>query len=147
MEEKKYIINGKTYCQKKLVILQVKQILAALEGVVFHDLSAMGVIKSLDDLVPSVAAIVLTPEGTRIKTKDMAFLTDEFENELDFETALEVAADFLAFNPISSIVSNLKKLTGMMARELEGSDIKTIISLSTRLSGNSATETSPEKTG
>jgi hypothetical protein len=147
MEKKKYIINGKTYCQKKLVILQVKQLMAALEGVVFHDLSATGVIKSLDDLVPSIAAIVLTPEGARIKTKDMAFLADEFENELDFEKALEVTADFLAFNPISSIVSNLKKLTGMMARELEGSDIKTIISLSTRLSGNSAVETSPEKTG
>jgi hypothetical protein len=102
MEKKKYIINGKTYCQKKLVILQVKQLMAALEGVVFHDLSATGVIKSLDDLVPSIAAIVLTPEGARIKTKDMAFLADEFENELDFEKALEVTAALQARQNLSA---------------------------------------------
>ncbi len=147
MEPKKYIINGKTYYQKQLVIRQVKQLLEALERVVFDDLSVEGIIRALGDSMPGIAAIILIPEGVKIKNKDLDALAEEFENELSLETTLEVVGDFLAFNPISSILSNLSGAITAMAENLKGLDIikKTVQSIASP--GNSAAGISSKETG
>lgn len=112
MEQKKYEINGKGYIQKKLVLAQIKPLISSLEGRNIDDLSAIGIVHSLGDILPELASIILIPEGVKASQRDLGAMTEEFRDELDLETALEVAADFLSFNPVSSFFERLKNLTG-----------------------------------
>lgn len=110
MDPKKYTINGKVYTQKPLVIGQADQMLELLQGVELTALTPISIIQAMGGRIPMAAAIVLTPEGIKIRDKDLNALEDEFAENLELETALEVAADFLSFNPLSSISGKAKML-------------------------------------
>jgi hypothetical protein len=110
MDPKKYTINGKGYIQKPLVLGQMDQMMNILEGVKLTALTPLAIIQALGGRLPMAAAIVLIPEGMKIRDKDLTAIEDEFAENLELETALEVAADFLSFNPLSSISSKSKML-------------------------------------
>jgi hypothetical protein len=110
MEPKRYTINGKVYFQKALVIGQAEQMMELFQGVEIQALTPLAILQALGGKLPMAAAIVLTPEGQKIRGKDIVALEDEFAETLDFNTALEVAADFLSFNPLSSISMKYRNL-------------------------------------
>lgn len=112
MEPKKYTINGKTYVQKPLVIAQAMQMDRLLEGVEIFDLSPISILRALKEKLPTAMAIVLTPIEEKIQGKNLSALEDEFTENLDIDTALQVAEDFFIFNPISSISSRFRGLIG-----------------------------------
>jgi hypothetical protein len=118
MEKCKYIINGKTYFQKPLVIGQVELLVKILEGRTVNDLSASGLVLSFGGILPKVAAIILIPEGEKISERDIEAIETELRDELTVEAALEVAADFLSCNPISLIFEQLRNLPAMLAEKI-----------------------------
>lgn len=120
MDRKDYEINGKTYSQAPIVPGQLKQIYglsAALQGVDWTDMTnAASLVAILGDRLPGFAAVVLKPEGVRLKDKDVDALTEEFEETLPLDTALEIVADFFTFNPIPSLVERLRGLIAMIPK-------------------------------
>jgi hypothetical protein len=70
-------------------------------------------------------AIVLTPDGQRIKDKDLKALSEEFAEWLDIPTALEVAADFLSCNPISAISAQYRSLVSQVWEMMKGTETST----------------------
>ena len=118
MEPKKYIINGKTYIQKPLVLGQITPFLDVMEGRTINDLNALALVKSFGDILPKIAALILIPEGVKVSMRDLSALEEEFRDELDIDTALEVAADFLACNPVSSLFTKLRKMMSMAREEI-----------------------------
>ena len=114
----KYTINSKIYTQKPLVIGQLGQLIELLGNIeISAATSVQGIIKILiaTNKLPLALAIALTPEGTKIKDKDIAALQEEFY-EVPLETASEVISDFFDCNPI---VSLCEKLSGMIEKITE----------------------------
>lgn len=114
MEPKIYTINGKRYIQKPLVLGQIAPLIAILEGRTIMDLSVQGIMAAFSDILPELFAIILIPDGETAGGKDVKAMEQEFRDEMDIDTALEVAADFLYCNPVSSIAIKLSGLTGAM---------------------------------
>lgn len=123
MDQKTYEINGKNYSQGPIVPGQLKQLYGIIEGLKGIDLSGMtdvpALVALLGDRLPGFAAVLLKPEGVRLKDKDVTALTDEFEDNLSLDTALEIIADFFTFNPIPLIVERLRALTVMIPKPLQ----------------------------
>ena len=118
MEAKKYIINDKTYIQKPLVLGQIGILMKIAEGRVINDLSVFGLIHVFGDILPKIAAVILIPEGSKVSARDLAALEEEFTNELEIDTALEVAADFLSCNPVSSLFTKLRKIIAVTKEKI-----------------------------
>jgi hypothetical protein len=135
---KSYNINGKTYTQKPLVIGQVADMKNLIAGIQIVDLSPLGIIQSLGDKLPMALAVVLIPEGAKVKNRDLLAIAEEMEENLDIDTALEMAADFLSFNPLSSISSKSRGLIDKVWQMMPKRDKETG---SSRSSKNFATET------
>ncbi len=115
MTEKKYTINGKTYFQRKLVPGQMQQLCGVISLVSGNRLAGLrgsgDIIVALGSRMLSVVAIVITPEGVRVKDKDLKEIEDElFESDADIP---EIVADFFVLNPIDSL---LKKLSGVIGK-------------------------------
>ncbi len=115
MTEKEYIINGKKYYQRKLVPGQMQQlcgVISLVSGSRLAGLRGSGdIIVGLGSRLLSVVAIVITPEGMRVKDKDLKKIEDElFESDADIP---EIVADFFVLNPIDSL---LKKLSGVIGK-------------------------------
>lgn len=123
MEQKQYTINGKIYYQKPLVLAQVYPITKLIDGITITELSAEGLVIALGDKLPRAMAIIVTPEGQKVSEKDMVALEQEFAEEMDINTALAVAADFLSCNPISSVskimVQIVMKILGSVKAQAE----------------------------
>lgn len=114
MEKYSYTIGDKTYCQNKLVLGQVRQIVKLLEGVeIKKDADSLALIKMLDDKLPDALAIVLTESGTSLKNKDIKALAEELEFSVDLDMAVQVIEDFFSCNPIASLI---EKLTGTLSK-------------------------------
>ncbi|MHC1697781.1 MAG: hypothetical protein AB9919_06935 [Geobacteraceae bacterium] len=136
MEEKRYTIGGKTYFQRTLVLIQIKQLKKALSGIEFpENLSVLNVIETLGDRIPQALAIVLTEEGTALKGKDLSALAEELEYSIEAETVFTVIEDFFTCNPTASL---LQKLAGMLG-SLRGMMTK-------RTGSTSSASPSPEET-
>ncbi|MDN3515369.1 MAG: hypothetical protein NG747_13355 [Candidatus Brocadia sp.] len=114
--EKKYLIGGKTYVQKALVLGQWRQLLDVMKGItVSQGIDTAGIISALNDKLPSALAIVLTEEGKSLRGKDIVALADEIEYEISPEIIFQVAEDFLDCNPLASLMERLAGImTGMM---------------------------------
>ncbi len=109
MAEFKYQIGGKTYIQKPLVLGQVKQLNALLDGMVIpKDISVSGLIKLLGDKLPLALAIVLTEKGKHPKDKDIEALAKELEFEIDADTTSKVVEDFFDCNQIVSLIERIQ---------------------------------------
>ena len=107
-----YAVNDKLYTQKPLVLGQIGQVTELVRDIeIPENISSHDLINLLGDKLPTATAILLTPVGTRIKDKDISALTEEFQEHMDIETAMEVMDHFLSLNPIASAI---EKLTGIM---------------------------------
>lgn len=142
MNEKKYTIDGKIYIQRPIVLGQLVMLIEELQGMEINDMSAIGLIRGLGGRLPLAMAIVLTPDGIRIKDKDVPAVADELERTLDIDTAMEVIEDFFSFNPISSISRRMK---GAMIMTIDAASEILSGTVSSRSSKTSASAISPEK--
>lgn len=114
--EKRYEIGGKTYIQKALVLGQISQLTALLGDVSFFTgYGPMGIISALGDKLPRAVAIVLTPEGVPLKSKNISEVEDAV-SELDPLITVQVVEDFFICNPVVAI---FERLTGM-AEKING---------------------------
>ena len=148
MQSKTYIINGRPYIQQPLVLGQIMQLIDLSEGIVLQSFTVEGIIKALGPKLSMAAAIVLTPEGTELKDKDLLALEAEFFSRLDLKTALEVAEDFLSFNPLSSASDRIKgMIMDLIMTILMTLERRVSGSVSDGSSKNSVTEISQDATG
>jgi len=113
--EYKYEIGGKIYFQKPLVLGQVRQLMNLLQGVAIpRESNAAELIIVLGDRLPAAVAIVLHPEGIKLKDKALDALTREIEFEISPEDTIKVVEDFFGCNPISLVLEKVNKAIGQM---------------------------------
>lgn len=119
-----YNIGGETYIQKPLVLGQLIQLTRLLNGSAFPESPGVtDIIAALGNRLPLALAIVLIPEGTALKDKDVPALASDLEFMIDPETAIQVVNDFFDCNPINSV---LEQLTGM-AQKITAAIPRTIV--------------------
>jgi len=144
MKQKKYEINGKSYTQRPLVLGQIMPLVELIDGIEFPELKALAIVRALGPVLPRALAIVLIPDDVDIADRDLEAMEREFFSHMGFETALEVAEDFLSFNVASSVLKKLKALTSVVVKNLTET-VQEISSLDS--SESSVEETSPSETG
>lgn len=109
-----YEINGKKYVQKPLVLGQTRQLTPLISGIeIKGGIDAVKLIEVLGDKLPTAIAVLLIPEGTVLRDKDVQELTREIEFEISLEQTIQVIEDFFLINPISSLS---KRLGGLIER-------------------------------
>ena len=155
MDKKTYTINDKTWYQAKLVPGQIQQLCKALTGIKdfrIMDLADAGdLVTSLGSNILRLLAIILNPEGVKIKDKDLEKLEDElFEADIDI---MEVVADFFTLNPTDTLFN---KLTGMISKTTDMIVANTVAEMKkimdeamtgkTADGSKSSSSTSPEET-
>lgn len=102
-EEKKYVVGGKSFVQRKLVWGQAKQLIREIEGVELPSaFSPKDVLKVLESRIPKLITIVLIPEGESARTKKNEEMLEFFEWEMSLEQTMEIIEDFFVCNPIPS---------------------------------------------
>jgi hypothetical protein len=109
-----YTINGKTYIQKPLVLGQIQPLITLLEGKTFDDVSPLALISELGETLPRCMAIILIPEGSSVRDRDLDALAAELAECMDMETAMLVASDFFLCNPLFSLLRQLRELVRVM---------------------------------
>lgn len=115
MSDHRYEIDGITYIQRPLVFGQIKQLSALLGGVAINlDNAAEGLLQSVGDHMPQALAIVLTPDGVRLKDKNLSDLADTLEFAITAEQIVQVVDDFFTCNPVVSILNRLSQTTGVI---------------------------------
>jgi len=136
-----YEIGGKTYIQRKLVLGQIRQLMAILDGLkVDMGMSTLDLVAALTDRLPRALAVVLTPEGVAPREKDIAKLAEEIEFEIDPETTLRVVEDFFDCNPVQDLALGLRVLGAKLEKRAG------LSRGSTSSSASSPTEISPAAT-
>lgn len=112
-----YVIGGKVYTMKPLVLGQVNQLINLIKDVNMpSESSVTNVIMALGDKLPKAIAIVLHDPETTLKNKNVEDVADTISFEMSPEQTLEIVDDFFDCIPISSI---LTKLTGTIKRVTE----------------------------
>ena len=135
---RQYKIGDKIYIQRPLVIGQVKQLLAELQGIVIpSNVDVIDLVAAIGDRLPDALAVILTPSGMSPKDKDLKKLSEELAFSLEIEQAMEVVEDFFVLNPISS-------LFGRLNQAIEKIQAQFLMS-STTLSASSQEETSQKE--
>lgn len=122
METVKYVINGKVYFQRPLVVGQIGQLGEFLEGLSLPsgNLGTAGIVKLLGNKLPRAVAIILHEEGKLLKDKDVEQLEEEFREHLEHQIALKVVTDFLEFNPPSLMPDALDTMTSLARWATDG---------------------------
>lgn len=118
MHPKKYTINGRTYVQGPLVLGQLLPLCELVEGIKIPAFTVQEIIKALGPKLSEAMAIILIPEGKSPRASDLEALAAIFEEHMTFETALEVVADFLSFNPASSLLEKIRGITASFKKNL-----------------------------
>jgi hypothetical protein len=135
-----YEIGGKKYIQKKLVFGQIRQLESELSGItVTSETTIIQLINKLigGGMLSKFFAIILTPEGTKLKDKNIDELASEIEFDIDIELGIKVIEDFFACNQIASIFEKLIKAVEALQKKQIGS---------MNLSASLQTETSQKET-
>lgn len=104
-----YTINGKTYIQKALVLGQLTQLTTILQKLVIGVANPAALMLAAGPLLPDLLAVMVAPEGVKIKDKNIEEITDDMF-ECDPETAVQVIEDFFVCNPIASLLNRLAML-------------------------------------
>jgi hypothetical protein len=142
-KQKKYEIGGTVYVQRPLVLGQIRQLSDVLGGVTLPgDATPAGVLLAVSERLPMALAVVLTPEGVSLRSKELKALAEEIEFSISSEQIVEVVEDFFDCNPVASV---LQKLAGAMGA-VAGKTIPTAGAGSTILSAPSPEEISPGET-
>lgn len=140
MDERRYVIGEKTYIQRPIVLGQLRQLLNLLQGIVIpKDVNTMGLIAALGDKLSQAIAIILTPEGMKLKDKDIKKLATEIEFEISLERTIQVVEDFFGCNPIASLLEKLNTIIDKITERIQQTGSK-------NSSVSSVMETSPSET-
>ncbi len=113
---KKYVyeINGKKWILKPLVIGQVNQLIEITDHLkIPANIGIAGLIALLGKELGKAFAIILTPEGMRLKEKDIDAIKEELEETVEIETAIKIIEDFFALSPIALV---LERLSGIIEK-------------------------------
>jgi len=111
-EIKTYVIGEKKYEQRPLVLGQFRQMMGLLTGVTFNPAAGVtDIIGILGDKLPHALAIVLIPEGSTAKDKNLVELAAEIEFNILPATIVEVVEGFFDCNPMASF---FERLEGML---------------------------------
>ncbi|OPY15247.1 MAG: hypothetical protein A4E66_00166 [Syntrophus sp. PtaB.Bin001] len=138
--ENVYVIGGKEYTQKALVLGQWRQLLDVLKGIsIPADIDAHGLVNILDDRLALGLAIIINPAGIPLKEKDIPAIADELEFSADAETIFKIIDDFFACNPLPLILEKISQGAGFLSGILQ-------TMLLTALSSASQPETLPAET-
>ena len=146
-KEYRYEINGKVYIQRPLVLGQIQQlseILARLE--LPFTASMINWLGMLGSKLTNILAIILTPEGTALKDKNVAQLAQEIETWPP-DIGVKVIEDFFDCNQISSVLGGLDKTVQNLLAKLQ-KELKTLSVSSqeaTSQNGNTSSGTTPLK--
>lgn len=120
MDKKKYIIGGKTFVQRPLVLGQWKELGEIIKQVAIPaELSPSALVAAVGDNVFIALAIILTEEGKPLKGKDLPLIADEIEYGITPETAIEAISDFFTCNPIASSWQNLQRLIFQLNEKIQ----------------------------
>ena len=115
----KYTINGKTYIQRELVLGQVQQLVKAVGNITFAELTITGIVGALGDDIYTALAVVLIPEGEKVKGRDLAAIALDLE-EAPVATLVKVVSDFFGCNQLSSLLGTLDTLTNQIDKAMTG---------------------------
>lgn len=142
---KTYVIGETTYEQRELTYLQIRQLLALLQGVDFaQDLNYQALLAGLGDKLMPALAIVLSESGQPLRSKDLAALAATLEETMSGTMVERVIADFFALTPVTRL---LKSVTGGLQALLSfRSGFANWATESSTSSSSSARETSPDAT-
>ncbi len=114
-----YIIGGKKYIQRKLVLGQVQQLLRLIDGVEIKSPDTLGIIAALGDKIHKALAIVLIPEGVNVKDKNIDEIAEELAFSIEPELAMKVVEDFFVCTPIVSLFQGLNSIFMKIAKQME----------------------------
>lgn len=117
--EYRYEIGGKVYVMKPLVLGQVQQLMRVLENVRFIGFSPLEVLTALGAKLSEFLAVVLTPEGTLLKDKDVRKLAEELEQNATLEDALRVLEDFFDCMQITSVFQRIAAMLDRIAERMQ----------------------------
>jgi len=110
-QEMEYDLNGTVYVQRPLVIGQVRQLVALLDGLIIpRGASIPELIDALGGKLMPAVAVALTEKGKSPRDKDIDSLAGELEYTMTPEQLLQVVDDFFGLNPISSIMERIGHL-------------------------------------
>lgn len=123
-EEKTYEIGGKKYVQKKLVLGQIKQLNSIIGMIQFplngdgkpEDITNAEMLQLLikNDVLVKTLAVVLCPENTSLKDRNLKEIEEEIEFAVDIETGLDVVTDFFGLNNIQSLVERMENALALI---------------------------------
>lgn len=111
-KEKRYLINGRTFVQNPLVLGQLLPLCEIIQAIEIQSFSVQGIITAFGAKLSAALAVLLIPLGETLRDRDIEAMALFLEENMSAETALEVVADFLSFNPASSILGKVKEITG-----------------------------------
>ncbi len=120
VESAKYTIGETKYFQRELVLGQWEQLLKVLDGIAITGRGLNDILQEVSDKgrMGRLLAILLIPEGTAIRDKNIDELTQELLFSVTSTTASEVLNDFFDCNPVSSIAGRLGRLAVRMIETL-----------------------------
>ena len=93
-----YTFEEKPYYQRKLLIGQVRQLVDTLQGVKIDFENPAALVMSMGDKLPQALAVVLTPENTHPKDKNLTTLAEELAFALTPDDTMRVVDDFFSLN-------------------------------------------------
>lgn len=122
-----YVIDGKTYLQRKMKLGQYQQLLDVLKTISLPDsLDTASLIYAIGDKITRVLAIILCPEGVSPKDKNI----DEVEKEMFSidveETVFKVIEDFFGCNDIQLLLKKFSQVITTVSQKLNPTENPTI---------------------
>ena len=138
-----YEIEGRKFVQRKLVWGQLQQLMDLLEGFEIEgEANVADLLKALGDKIPNAAAIVVIEEGQPLKQKDVAALSDFFEENLPVDLSIQMVEDFFVCNPTDLLLRKFANLIGVFQNTMTPTGRNS----SSESESSLAEETSPEET-
>ncbi len=112
---KTYIIGGKRYEQRPLVLGQLRQLEQLAADIPWQqEMSAEALLNLLADRLPRAAAVVLRPQRPwplrllyEPRRKNLQRLAARLADDLDLVTVCQVFRDFFICNPVQSLFQGL----------------------------------------
>lgn len=119
-----YELGGKKYTQSPLKFIQVQQFSGILKDFFFSgaiNSAALMLHLASEGMVPRFLAIVLTPEGQKLRDKAVEALAEEFMYELgieETEIVIQVVEDFFVSSLDPSRSARVKEAATRMAEKI-----------------------------
>lgn len=117
-----YKIGDKQFSQSKLKLGQIKQLLPYFDRIASafdkdENMTIVDFIDTLKDDISEMIAIVLLEDGKNLKDKDVEKLAEFLDENLEYDTIIDVVADFFTLTPIGLISSRIAQTIGKATKQ------------------------------